>query len=341
MIPSQLKDMQFLRVAYKTKKPFERGWTNKPYSYKKISKYFPKENYGVMTGINGLGVLDDDSENKELLNLALKSFGETFRVRDHLYFKIKDWDGNKIIFYDKSGKHYGELQGKGQMVVGAGSVHPSGEIYEIKNNIPIKEIDFEIFKGVFEKYLDNHLQKEIKRNYTPIQTSSNNFLDKLKSAISMESVLRHFGVNTSMNPTNCIFHFCSHRCLSFNSEVCNCFDTDCGQGYNIFSFVQKAKGLSSADTIKWLSEFAGMQKEYEEAKQEYLNQNKKPMGWACSINIKKMAERYNLLNCPTCNVPYSFNEILGQFKCSKCGDFGGLKTFAVLCYRNKSIGVAQ
>ena len=54
------------------------------------------------------------------------------------YIKLKDWDGKKIIFYNKIGKHCGELQGKGQMVVGAGSIHPSGESYELKKDIKIK-----------------------------------------------------------------------------------------------------------------------------------------------------------------------------------------------------------
>jgi hypothetical protein len=160
------------------------------------------------------------------------------------------------------------------------------------------------------------------------KSNSDDFLDKLKSSISMIRILEHFGVDTSKNPTNCPFHSCSQRCLSFNDEVCNCFDTDCGKGYNIFSFVKKIKGLNSSDTIKWLSEFAGLQNEYEESKQKYLNRNKKPMGWANSINIKRFAERNNLLNCPHCNTPFKFNETLGQFKCFSCGRYGGLNKFA-------------
>lgn len=53
-----------------------------------------------------------------------------------------------------------------------------------------------------------------------------------------------------------------------------------------------------------------------------------PKGWACSINIKRMAERYHALNCPKCNTPFLLNELTGFYKCLNCGDFGGLKSFA-------------
>ena len=69
IIPPQLKNCSFNRVLKLTKKPFEKDWTNKPYTYEQISKYFPQENYGVMTGRNNLGVLDDDSEDQILIKM--------------------------------------------------------------------------------------------------------------------------------------------------------------------------------------------------------------------------------------------------------------------------------
>jgi len=178
--------------------------------------------------------------------------------------------------------------------------------------------------------------KKDNKDYTPKPNNSNNFIDKLKSRISMESILSHFGVDTSMNPTNCIFHNCSQRCLGFNSETAHCFDTDCSgeDSWNIISFVKKKNNMSSGEAIKWLAEFGGMQEEYEKQKQQYLNKDKKPMGWACSVNIKRLAERYDLTKCPKCNEDFIFNE-LGNYKCSKCGDFGGLKMFALMCYKKR------
>ena len=182
--------------------------------------------------------------------------------------------------------------------------------------------------------------KKIKKDYTPKKTDSNDFLDKLKSSISMERVLSHFGVDTSMNPTNCIFHDCSQRCLSFNSEVAHCFDSDCSdKGWNIFSFVKKVKGCDSSEAIGWLAEFAGMEKEFQESKEQYLSRNKKPMGWALSVNIRKFAERRGMLKCKICNTPFKFNTILGRFNC-EC-EKGGLKDFAKLCLMSSSKNIER
>jgi putative DNA primase/helicase len=156
-IPKQLIDMDFCRVGFKTKKPFENDWVNKPYTYTQISEYFPKENYGVICG-EKLRVLDDDTKENILLNMFLEYFGETFRVRNHLYFNFDNKHSEKIIFFNEQGEHLGELQGCGTMVVGAGSTHPSGEIYEQKNDLDIKKIKYEDFIKIFGKYIKKQNQ---------------------------------------------------------------------------------------------------------------------------------------------------------------------------------------
>jgi len=174
-----------------------------------------------------------------------------------------------------------------------------------------------------------------KKYSIPSKIDSEDFLDKLKSHISMEEILSHFGVDTSINPTICPFHSCSQRCFSFNGDVCNCFDTDCGQGYNIFSFVKKIKNINSADAIKWLSDFAGLQKEFEQSKQVFILKTTEPKGWALSINIKKFAERKGWLKCPKCNNDFIFIETHGYYKCSNCKIQGGLKKFVELNMKKK------
>jgi hypothetical protein len=198
------------------------------------------------------------------------------------------------------------------------------EVYTDKENIlkPIAEEQMKSGKTLSSKDEKVHVRE-------------NNLIDNLKSAISMEMILREFGVDTTMNPTNCPFHICSQRCLSFNSETCNCFDTDCGRGYNIFSFVKKIKNIESAEAIEWLCKFAGMEKEFEESKRNYKYRNQEPKGWARSISIKKMAERYGLLECPTCNNPFEFVDNLGWWKCNSCKTYGGLKKFSLLIAQNK------
>jgi len=339
-IPKQLMNMQFCRVRYKTKKPFEKDWTNKPYTYEEISKYFPKENYGILTGVNRLGVLDDDTENKVLIKLFEKAFGDTYKVREHEYVFLKGWNGQKIIFYDGEGKHCGELQGKGQMVVGAGSVHTSGEIYEIKNNIQIKEIDTEIFKSIFQEYIPKLKSPTIK-DLAMVKTNwegedikdipitniiSLVGLSDMGSGCYQGSHIVHgssggmnFRVDTVNNTWYCF------RCSSGGSSpeliavvegIINCSEAGRGclagdKGSQVIRLARDKYGLKTPD-IK-----------------------KEPMGWACSINIKKMAERYNLLNCPKCNLPFLFN-VSGFYKCKSCGMFGGLKKFANLILQNQT-----
>lgn len=162
MIPKQLTEMRFNRVKFKDKRAFEIGWQKKTYTYDEIQNYFPRENYGVLCG-KEVRVLDDDTPKKGLITLFLKKFGETFRVRDHLYFKFDNKHEKKIIFntnsvveFDdgKGGKttHMGELQGEGTYVVGPGSIHPSGEVYEKKNDLDIITISYDKFMEVFGEY---------------------------------------------------------------------------------------------------------------------------------------------------------------------------------------------
>ena len=340
IIPEQLKDCKFCRVRYKTKKPFVLAWTNKHYTYEQIQPFLETENYGILTGITNLAVLDDDTKDNQLLNLALKSFGETFRVRNHLYYKLKNWNKQKIIFWkdgDSSKKvnHLGELQGIGQMVVGAGSVHPSGEVYELKNNIPIKEIDLEIFKAVFSDYIQK--PKEILVTNKPLEFDKS----KVKYGAGIYESVPEIPI-TSVIPINqniCLQHGAVtppnfkvydnyFRCFHCNSwggvwlaiavkhNIINCSQA---QGENSLTKAQADKVVEIA------------QQHYGLKKAELIIQE--PRGWALSINIKRMATRFNLLNCLECNVPFLFKEDLGFYKCKSCGAYGGLKKFALLCYQ--------
>jgi len=170
MIPKQLKDMRFNRVRFKDKRAFEVGWQNNPYTFEEIIKFFPTENYGVLCG-KELRVLDDDTPSSGLITLFIENFGETFRVRDHLYFKFDNefnkkiiFNSNDIKFEDSKGgftSHMGELQGEGTYVVGPGCTHPSGEIYEIKNDLEIKTISYDKFLEVFGKYIIGDKSNEV------------------------------------------------------------------------------------------------------------------------------------------------------------------------------------
>lgn len=131
----------------KTKRPFEKDWTKKLYTYEEIEKFISKgENYGVLCGIGGLAVIDSD--NPELQKVVEKELPETLRVRTgsggtHNYYFIPALK-SKIIMTTTLGDrevHWGEVQSHGTQVIGPGSVHPNGNLYEIINNTHIAEIN--------------------------------------------------------------------------------------------------------------------------------------------------------------------------------------------------------
>ena len=171
VIPNQLKHLKFCRVKYKSKAPFELDWVNKPYSYEQISE-FKNENYGVLCGNNNLAVIDCDREElSDAIELALP---ETFTVRTgsggkHFYYIIPDL--NKKIILHAGEEHLGEIQFKGQQVVGAGSTHPNGKQYEILKNVGIKEIPYSKIKeilGHFIKETDYSQPGKTKEDYSEL-----------------------------------------------------------------------------------------------------------------------------------------------------------------------------
>jgi RecA-family ATPase len=140
MIPKQLKNLKFCRIKKGTKKPFEKNWTNKPYTAKEISK-FKGENYGVLCGYENLAVIDCDEES---MQVAVKNmFPKTFRVKTpngfHNYFFIPDLK-QKLILETETGTHLGEIQSHGTQVVAPNSIHPTGKKYEVLEDIKIATI---------------------------------------------------------------------------------------------------------------------------------------------------------------------------------------------------------
>lgn len=358
-IPKQLMPYRFCRIRHKSKKPFELAWLmleedyekqsdgtwkhketgelykvtiNKKtipytgsitnYSYEIASKFLG-ENYGVLTG--KLRGFDDDTENQILIKLFNENFERTFRVRDHLYFEFTNGNQEKIIFYDKEGKHCGELQGKGQQCVGAGSVHLSGEIYDVRVNKPIIEIDYDKFIEVFKDYLP---KKEVVRS----RVALTNFEGDSLTDIPITNILSSdqdkcpscgcaTGTNFKVYPeTNSYFCFHSHsggsiwEAIAITERIKTC--SEIGKSCLTES---ESKEIRDIAIKKYGLRIPEMQASME------------PIGWALSINIKKMAQRKNMLNCLVCGNAFEFNEKLGWFKC-QCRK-GNLKKFAELCMR--------
>lgn len=149
------KELRYCKILKGTKKPFEKDWTNKPYTWEEIQDHIKKEtNFGVLCGHGNLAVIDSDNV---LLQKHIERFlPKTYKVKTggggtHNYFFIPELK-NKIILYDKE-THLGEVQSYGTQVVGAGSIHPNKNKYLEEDN-KIIEIKLEDLLDVINPFMN-------------------------------------------------------------------------------------------------------------------------------------------------------------------------------------------
>ncbi len=157
-ISEQLRDVKFRFIKLRSKlseakKATEKNW-QESYNYKyeeaTFKDYLKKaKSYGVLCGFGKLAVIDCDTE--ELAKHLYMELPATFSVVTgsgglHLYYIIEDLDKKYTIISDKN-IHHGEVQFHGSYVVGANSIHPNGNTYNIKDDIKIQTITM---KQLFE-----------------------------------------------------------------------------------------------------------------------------------------------------------------------------------------------
>ena len=157
-LPKQLQSdcFGFVKLSGKTKKPFEKEWQNKPYTYEGIQSWIEKgHNYGVLGGHGDLVVIDADTN--EIDKVVKDELPPTFTVRTplkghHYYYICKDIKNKIVLTKDK--KRYGEIITKGSQAVGAGSIHPdTGTEYEVVNDIEITEISQKDINTYLAEYI--------------------------------------------------------------------------------------------------------------------------------------------------------------------------------------------
>jgi hypothetical protein len=162
MIPPQLKNLKFCRIKKGTKKPFEKDWTNKPYSNINITPFLPLENYGVLCGYEDLAVIDCDEES---LQVAVDTLlPKTFKVKTggggtHNYYFIPNLK-QKIIL-EAEGKHLGEVQSHGTQVVAPNSTHPNGKKYEVIEDCEITRLSLDELYSVIKNFTKETKETEV------------------------------------------------------------------------------------------------------------------------------------------------------------------------------------
>jgi len=275
-IPDRLKQkgIRFVLLEKSGKKPFQMNWQNKVIEFDNpelLNHLKIGGNYGVLGGgSKQLVIIDFD--NERIQEQVCKKLPNTFTVQTgsgklHKYFVSDRCDSFKI--FDEEMNTLADIQGEGKQVVGAGSIHPNGTEYKIVNDMDIAFLPYAEIKAIMMQY-DKKPKKEEKKFDKPRVELQDDFLDDLKSSLSMGDVLSSFGIDTNRNPTECYFHSSNGgKCLGFNNETAHCFH--CNGSWNIFSLVKEAKNCSFKEALEYLANLAGMSDELEVSRQKYFD----------------------------------------------------------------------
>ncbi len=279
-IPNRLRQegIRFVLLEKGGKKPFEQEWQKKDIKWDdaKLNDHVnSKGNYGVVGGgENNLIIIDFD--NEKVQEEVLKQLPKTFTVKAgggllHKYFMSDKSESFKI--FDEEMKTLADVQGEGKQVVGAGSIHPNGNTYEIVDNNDIVFLPYAEIKATMMAY-DRKPKKEIKKKdvYVKgiglVEQKDNDFIEKLKSQVNFESLLNEFGVDTSKNPTNCPFHSSKGgKCLGWNDETAHCFH--CDESWNCYSLVMQHKNYEFKESLEWMAKREGMIEELKQSREKF------------------------------------------------------------------------
>lgn len=278
-IPERLKQegIKFVLLERSGKKPFQKDWQNKIIYFNEqelINHIQAGGNYGIMGGgQKNLIIIDFDDEKVQ--NEVCKKLPETFTVKTgsgklHKYFFSDNTESFKI--FDEEMNTLADVQGVGKQVVGAGSIHPNGNKYEVIDDREISFIPYSEIKAILFPY-NKKKPKEEKVFEKPKIEITDDFVDKIKSYVSIKDVLNSFGVDTNKNPTDCPFHSSKGgKCLGFNNETAHCFH--CDGSWNIFSFVKDFKKCDFKEALEYLAGISGLENELEKSRRNYFDKIK-------------------------------------------------------------------
>lgn len=270
-IPERLRkpEYRFILINRSEKAPFENEWQKKnnyPYNDLRLLKHLARGgNYGILGGYGDLILVDWDDE--ELLQKTAHKLPETFTVRsggglEHRYYRCRD--SNPASFkVTKDNKTLVDIQGERKQLVAPGSTHPNGKKYEVIHDVPIAEIDYAELKAVFEPWLDD------KDKPQQVRARQDGLSDKVKQQIKVSDLLRDQGIDTKKNPTGCPFHSSKGgKCLSYDDSkgLWHCFH--CEKKGDIFTLYMLTHNCEFKKAVESLARKAGLEKEYEQVKQQ-------------------------------------------------------------------------
>lgn len=275
-IPPQLRDprFRFVLVKRRGKSPIEQGWqhdANYPYDHERLAAHLADEgNYGVLCG-NGPTVIDADAlEVQEAVRAHLPP---TFTVRTgresgegrHFYFRCEDLPGPIRLARPGDVKGtIGDVQHMGKQVIGPGSIHPSGNRYEVLEDLPITTITAEQLRYALRDYLppvEMDIPEDIKRE----MPHGDSELDQLRveKVIPLDGLTRH----GSKYQGPCPWHGSDggqNFTIDMDKNVWYCFRHDSGGGplqaiavmENVISCEESRRGKLRGDKFREALVFA-------------------------------------------------------------------------------------
>jgi len=172
-IPKQFwnDEFRFLKIRPKGKEPAGGSlkWQENNYQWNdtEFMEYVSYGgNYGIIGGYGNLILIDSDSEE---ITKITDNMPETFTVKTGSpepykkhYFYIADHPIKPIRLTKTNLGDLGDIRSVGQYVVGAGSIHPSGNKYKVIKDIPISKITEEEIRKIFKDYIDPNTTTEFK-----------------------------------------------------------------------------------------------------------------------------------------------------------------------------------
>lgn len=247
-IPSQLQNekFRFVKIKKGEKRPFEKGWTeNSNYQWNDpmLQEWILNGgNYGVMGGHGNLTIIDVDE--KEVWEKIEAEMPKTFTIKTgsgcrHFYYFCDDIEHPMRMVSTDIGKmgDVGDIQGKGKQVVGPGSIHPNGNVYEILNDIPIakvtkKEIVDTLFPYIAARTSEYSTEEKEYAEKFNISTDKVIELEQLNKKGNGEYQGPHpiHGSESGMN-----------FCVNVDKGVWHCFR--CGSGGGLLSWIAVKEGF--------------------------------------------------------------------------------------------------
>lgn len=263
-IPAQLRntDFRFIKVEKGGKRPIEKDWTHKNYSFcdhRLLDWIAEGGNYGVLGGYGNLAIIDFDDE--EAMKKVLSDFPLTFTAKSggrgmpHVYVVLEK-EIPKYPIKNAEKKTLVDVQAMGAQVVGPGSRLSSGGVYGIVHDVAIKTITVQELQAYLKPLgVDvNAPELKPKTMHFPKLAPQEGVVGEIKRNVRISSVLSTLGCDVRCRPTMCPLGHPSSggKCFSFDDGkgLGHCFN--CGWGGDVIKLVMDAKHLDFKEAIQWL-----------------------------------------------------------------------------------------